>query len=41
MKSTFNEYVNSSAEEDSNAYKMYIYYNNLLNGIGEDFKEKT
>lgn len=37
---TFNEYVNSSAEEDSNAYKMYIYYNNLLNGIGEDFKEK-
>lgn len=39
-QSTFDSYVNSSAVVDSDAYKMYVYYNNLLNSNGAEFKAK-
>ena len=41
MKETvFTSNVNSSATEGSDAYKMYVYYNNLLNSNGAEFKAK-
>ena len=39
-KSVFDSNINSSAAKDSDAYKMYEYYNNLLNSIGDEFAEK-
>jgi hypothetical protein len=39
-KSIFDSNVNSSAVVDSDAYKMYVYYNNLLNSNGAEFKAK-
>ena len=39
-KSVFDSNINSSAAVGSDAYKMYEYYNNLLNSIGEEFAEK-
>ncbi len=41
MKLTvFNNNVNSNAALDSDGYKMYEYYNNLFNSIGDEFAEK-
>ena len=39
-KSVFDSNINSNATKDSDAYKMYEYYNNLLNSIGDEFAEK-
>lgn len=41
MKRTlFDEYVNENATIDSDGYKMYVYYNNLLTSSDQFFKEK-